>query len=197
MKGWDHAATSSPVRTVTTSGIASAAVASRELTSAWASGECSTAAWAVPGRSPMLSAKRPRPVSSAASWTSSPRRTRCTAGSRRPSCRSSVACAGSRPQRPPLCVCQCRCQANRMRKRPHFGLAPLLIRRRVPLTTPAPHLRHIQQGHFTLRFQAGIDSPDDEIRTRSGRLAASAEPTDRRDGTDESAPAHPEDARLA
>ena len=64
-------AASSPVRTVTTSGIESAAVASRETISACACGERSTAAWAVPGRSPMSSAKRPRAVSSAASSTRS------------------------------------------------------------------------------------------------------------------------------
>ena len=71
MNGRDHAAASSPVRTVTTSGIESAAVASRETISACACGERSTAAWAVPGRSPMSSAKRPRAVSSAASSTRS------------------------------------------------------------------------------------------------------------------------------
>ena len=49
---------SSPVRTVTTSGIESAAAASRETISACACGERSTAAWAVPGRSPTSSAKR-------------------------------------------------------------------------------------------------------------------------------------------
>ena len=71
MNGRDHAATSAPVRTVTTSGIESAAAASRETISACACGERSTAAWAVPGRSPTSSAKRPRPVSSAASSTRS------------------------------------------------------------------------------------------------------------------------------
>ena len=71
MNGRDHAATSAPVRTVTTSGIESAAAASRETISACACGERSTAAWAVPGRSPTSSAKRLRPVSSAASSTRS------------------------------------------------------------------------------------------------------------------------------
>ena len=71
MNGRDHAQTSSPVRTATTSGTASAAEASMETISARASGERSTAAWAVPGRSPMSSAKRPRPVSSAAFSTRS------------------------------------------------------------------------------------------------------------------------------
>ena len=67
----DHATTSLPVRTVTTSDIAGAAVASTETISACASGERSTAAWAVPGPSPMSSVKRPRPASSAASSTRS------------------------------------------------------------------------------------------------------------------------------
>ena len=43
----------------------------------------------------------------------------------------------------------------------------------------------MEQDPFTPRFQAGIDSPDDETRTRVGRLAASTGPTDRRDGPDE------------
>ncbi len=42
--------------------------------------------------------------------------------------------------------------------------------------------------HFTLRFRTGFSSPDGEPRTRSGQVAASTEPTDCRDGTDESTP---------
>ena len=49
-----------------------------------------------------------------------------------------------------------------------------------------------RQGHFTLRLQTGFNSPDGETRTRAGQLTASTEPTHCRDGTDESAPAHPE-----
>ena len=48
------------------------------------------------------------------------------------------------------------------------------------------------QGRFTLRFRTGFNRSDGETRTRSGQLAAPTEPTGRRDGTDESAPAHPE-----
>ena len=55
-----------------------------------------------------------------------------------------------------------------------------------PSMGPSPS----SQDHFTLRFQTGFNRSDGETRTRSGRPAASTEPTDCRDGTDESAPAH-------